>query len=67
VEADRVFSTTGYVNIDDSPESAWLREGVLPRVRVFLHEHIEHQVRYVEGEWNYNKEESGESWLEVPA
>jgi hypothetical protein len=64
---DGVFSTTGYWDVDDSPESAWLREGVLPKVWVFLHEQSEDQVRYVEGEWIYDKEESGESWLEVQA
>ena len=62
---DRVLSAADYWNIDDSPESDWLRVGVLPKVRVFLEEHREHAIRYVDEEWIYGREESGDSWLEV--
>lgn len=48
VEPSLVLSTGSYWDVDDSPASAWLREGVLPKVRVFLHEHRDHPVCYVD-------------------
>jgi len=48
VLVDRVLSATKYWNIDGSPESAWLREKVLPKVRVFLQNHRDHAVAYVD-------------------
>lgn len=65
VHVDRVFSTAGYWDVDESSDSARLRDGVLPKVRTFLHEHREHSVRYVDEMWIYDREEKGEEWVEV--
>lgn len=65
VDVERVFATNGYWDIDDSLQSAWLRECVLPRVRVFLQEHRDHHVRYADEEWIYDQQELDESWQEI--
>lgn len=65
VDVDRVFSAACYWDVDESSESAWLRERVLPKVRTFLQEHGEHSVLYVDEVWIYEREEKGEKWLEV--
>lgn len=65
VQVDRVFAASDYWNIDDSSQSAWLRDGVLPKVRKFLLEHHAHTILYVNEFWIYAKEESGEAWAEV--
>jgi hypothetical protein len=65
VLVDRVLSATEYWSPDDSRESAWLREKVLPKVRPFLLDHQGHGLIYVEEGWVYDREEDGEEWSEV--
>ncbi len=65
VSVPAVLAATEYWTIDRSPESTWLRDGVLPKVHAFLIEHERHGVVYVEDEWIWNREEAGESWAEI--
>jgi hypothetical protein len=65
VPVERILSATEYWGIDDSPESAWLREKVLPKVRSFLLEHQQHETVYVDEQWIYGREEEGQEWSEV--
>jgi hypothetical protein len=65
IDVPRVLAANEYWDIGDSPESAWLREGVLPKVRAFLAEHESHGIVYVEDEWLWNREDAGESWTEI--
>jgi hypothetical protein len=61
----RVLSAKEYWEIDNTPQSAWLREGVLPKVRIFLLEHQDHSIAYVDEMWIDSREEKGETWSEI--
>lgn len=50
VTADAIFSAPAYWNASGEPDSEWVSEEVLPRVRVFLEKHRNHRLTYGESE-----------------
>ena len=50
IEAERVLTARDYWSPPDEPNSTWLVEDVLPRVRTFLQTHESHTLRFGEFE-----------------
>jgi hypothetical protein len=66
VSIERVLAANEYWDVETEPGADWLRDKVLPKVRLFLAEHRSHLILYVDEDWLSNREDDfSEQWLEV--
>lgn len=67
ISVAKVIAAEKYWHVDDDSESTLLRDRVLPGVRLFLGEHRNHEILYVEEDWLHERWELGYEWHEDQA